>query len=116
MVSSQVSRFGVAPEEGIKAPCVVSTTTNIALTGTQVINAVAVVVDDRVLVKDQTNSAENGIYVVKAGAWERATDMNDASDMLSGMLVFAATPGSLYSMIYAGAYDPGATILTIAVV
>ena len=32
---------------------------------------------DRVLAKNQTNPAENGIYIVAAGAWTRATDLND---------------------------------------
>lgn len=54
----------------------VATTANITLSGTQTIDGVSVIVDDRVLVKNQTNPAENGLHVCAAGAWTRATDMD----------------------------------------
>jgi len=50
-----------------------ATTTNIALTGSQTIDGV-VSSTKRILVKDQTNPTENGIYVASAGAWTRASD------------------------------------------
>ena len=59
-----------------KGSCVAATTANITLSGTQTIDGIAVVAGDRVLVKNQTAPAENGIYVVSATAWTRATDMN----------------------------------------
>lgn len=55
----------------------VSTAANITLSGSpQTIDSVQVVTGDRVLVKSQTAAAENGIYVVAAGAWTRATDFD----------------------------------------
>ena len=59
-----------------KASCVAATTVNITLSGTQTIDGVALIAADRCLVKDQTAPAENGIYVVAAGAWARSADMN----------------------------------------
>ena len=59
-----------------KDSCRVATTANIALSGTQTIDGVAVVAGERVLVKDQSAPAENGIYIVAAGAWTRAPDAN----------------------------------------
>lgn len=59
-----------------KASCVVATTANITLSGTQTIDGVAVIAGDRVLVKNQTATADNGIYVVSASAWARSSDMN----------------------------------------
>jgi len=59
-----------------KASCVAATTTNITLSGTQTIEGVALIAGDRCLVKDQTLSQNNGIYLVAAGAWTRATDMD----------------------------------------
>jgi len=59
-----------------KASCVVATTANITLSGTQTIDGVAVIAGDRVLVKNQTLSQNNGIYVVSASAWARSSDMN----------------------------------------
>jgi len=59
-----------------KGSCNAGTTVNITLSGTQTIDGVAVIAGDRVLVKNQTAPAENGIYVVAASAWSRSTDMN----------------------------------------
>ena len=51
-----------------------ATTGNITLSGTQTIDGVAAVADDRVLVKNQSSAPENGPYKVKAGAWVRELD------------------------------------------
>jgi hypothetical protein len=59
-----------------KASCVAATTANITLSGTQTIDGVAVVVGDRVLVKNQTLPQNNGIYVVAASTWSRSLDMD----------------------------------------
>jgi hypothetical protein len=69
------------PDAAFKGSVVVATTANITLSGTQTIDGVAVVAGDRVLVKNQTTTANNGIYVVAAGAWSRATDSDTASEM-----------------------------------
>ena len=46
---------------------------------------------DRVLIKDQTNTAENGIYVVQAsGQALRATDFDTATEIDSGDFVFVS--------------------------
>ncbi len=65
----------------------IATTANITLSGAQTIDGVSVVADDRVLVKNQTSSEENGLYLCKAGSWVRTTDMNE-SDEFSGSAVF----------------------------
>lgn len=72
----------------VKASVRVATTANITLSGTQTIDGVAVISGDRVLVKNQTVPAENGIYVVAAGAWARATDANVSAEVTSGMFTF----------------------------
>jgi hypothetical protein len=59
-----------------KASCVAATTANITLSGTQTIDGVAVVVGDRVLVKNQTLPQNNGIYLVAASTWSRSLDMD----------------------------------------
>ncbi len=58
----------------VKESCLVATTANITLSGTQTIDGVAVTADKRVLVKDQSNKVENGIYLCKGDSWTRATD------------------------------------------
>ena len=60
-----------------------ATTANIALSGTQTIDGVAVIGADRVLVKNQTNQTENGIYTCAVGAWTRAVDLDAAIEFPS---------------------------------
>lgn len=54
---------------------------NLTLSGTQTVDGVALVAGDRCLVKNQTSQPQNGIYVVAAGAWTRATDMDAAAEV-----------------------------------
>ena len=70
-----------------KASCLVATTANITLSGTQTIDGVSVSAGQRVLVKDQSAAAQNGIYVCAAGAWSRASDA-DAWDELVAAFTF----------------------------
>jgi hypothetical protein len=72
----------------IKDSVHVATTGNITLSGTQTIDGTAVEAGDRVLVKNQTAGADNGIYVAAAGAWSRATDANITAEVTPGMFVF----------------------------
>lgn len=58
-----------------KQPVRVHTEGNTVLSGLQIVDGVSVMEGDRVLVKDQINAAENGIYIVSAGNWYRAPDM-----------------------------------------
>lgn len=58
----------------------VATTANIALSGEQTIDGVAVIAGQIVLVKDQTAASENGLYVVNAAAWVRTTDMDTGAE------------------------------------
>lgn len=119
MVTTTTGRLGNTVTSGAKAPCLVATTANITLSGTQTIDAVAVVADDRVLVKNQTAGAENGIYLVAAGAWERQPDWDSSEDLLSGVLVpvGAGTAGvGLWQVTYSGTFvldttDPTFTLL-----
>lgn len=67
---------GVAQGLDIKGSARVATTANVTLSGTQTIDGVSLSVGDRVLVKDQSAPAENGIYVVASGSWTRSADMN----------------------------------------
>ncbi len=70
-----------------KESCRVATTANITLSGTQTIDGVSVIAGDRVLVKDQSTGAENGIYVCAAGAWSRATDADTSAEVTANMAV-----------------------------
>ncbi len=55
-------------------PCVVVSTSNVALTGLQTIDGVTVVANDRVLLVGQTNEVQNGIWLAQSSAWTSPTD------------------------------------------
>ena len=79
----------------IKQSVRVASTANItiasALINGSTIDGVVVATGDRVLLKDQTAGAENGIYlVVASGAATRSTDADVSADVTSGMYVFVS--------------------------
>lgn len=81
---------GLVGYSGMKVPVRVATTAAITLSGLQTIDGVTVVADDRVLVKDQASSVNNGIYVADTGTWERAKDADGTYDWRQGTLVVVA--------------------------
>lgn len=96
-----------------KAPVLVATTANITLLGEQTIDGVLTSAS-RVLVKNQTLPAENGIYVSGAGAWTRSTDM-DAWSEVPGAYVFVEQ-GTLYADTgWVCTSDPGGTLGVTAI-
>ena len=66
----------------------VATTANISLSGTQTIDGAAISAGQRVLVKNQSTAADNGIYLCAAGAWSRAADADSSADLSPGTFVF----------------------------
>jgi len=77
----------VAQGLSFKNPALVATTTNLAaLSGLLTIDGITVAAGDRVLVKNQTASATNGIYVASAGAWSRAPDADTYAEYLAAYL------------------------------
>lgn len=73
----------VAQGLDVKASVVAATTGNITLSGAQTIDGVSVVAGNRVLVKNQSAPANNGIYVVDSGSWTRSADANTWSELVS---------------------------------
>jgi hypothetical protein len=73
----------VAQGLDVKASVVASTTGNITLSGAQTIDGVSIVAGNRVLVKAQTNAAENGIYVASNTSWSRSADANTWDELVS---------------------------------
>jgi hypothetical protein len=91
-------RWSVAEGQAVKAPCRAATTANITLSGQQTIDGVAVVENDRVLVKNQSTASENGIYTVSTGPWKRTRDFDGAYDAVTGTRVYV-TEGTLSANI-----------------
>ena len=74
------------PDATFKRSVRAATTANITLSAPQTIDGISLVAGDRVLVKDQTTTSQNGIYVVAAGAWTRALDANTSSKIASALV------------------------------
>jgi hypothetical protein len=98
----------------------VATTANVnlanALENGDVIDGVTLATGNRVLVKNQTNAAQNGIYVVKAsGAPDRSTDADVATEVTASFAVFVeegtANADSGYVLTTDGAVTIGTTEL-----
>jgi len=87
----------VAQGLGPKAACQVATTANITLSGLQTIDGYTTLAGDRVLVKNQTLSQYNGIYIASASAWTRSTDMD----------VWSEVPGAYTVILNGGQSDTG---------
>ena len=87
----------VAQGLGPKAACAVATTVNITLSGLQTIDTYTTVAGDRVLVKNQSTSSQNGIYIASASAWTRSTDMD----------VWSEVPGAYTVILNGGQSNTG---------
>lgn len=87
----------VAQGLGPKQSCKVATVSNITLSGLQTINGYTTLSGDRVLVKDQGTSSENGIYVASSGPWARSADMD----------VWSEVPGAYTVILFGGQADTG---------
>ena len=104
-----------AVEAGLfwKAPVVNATTANVSLTGEQTIDGILTSAS-RILVKDQTAPAENGIYVTAAGAWARATDMDTWAEVVSAA-VQVSTGSTQSDTSWNCTSDAGGTLNTTAI-
>ena len=69
-----------------KAAVVVATTANITLSGLQTIDGYTTLAGDRVLVKNQSLSQNNGIYIASASAWTRSPDMDTWAEVPSAYM------------------------------
>jgi hypothetical protein len=78
--------FVAAGTVGTPATIHAATTANITLSNSQTVDGVSLTAagNNTVLVKDQTNPAQNGLYtVVDAGAWTRVTAFDTSSEWIA---------------------------------
>lgn len=99
-----------------KLPVRGATTANITLSGNVVMDGMTTAPGDRILVKDQTNGSENGIYVASAGAWSRASDFDSNAKVQNGVMVpvkfGTANVGSIWMLsLGSSAITLGSTVL-----
>jgi len=108
------------PGLAIKVAVATSTTADIVLNGLQTLDAVVLGEGDRVLVKDQTDPTQNGIYNASSGNWPRAADADKTSDFAPGMRVEVMggtlNGGKAYKLTSASPVVIGTSAITWAVV
>lgn len=83
---------GLDVKESVKA----ATTSNITLSGEapDVVDGISLSANDRVLVKEQTDASENGIYMVQTlgtgsnGTWVRSGDADTSAKVTPGLFTF----------------------------
>ena len=117
MPSTQTDRLqGLTTSVAVKAPCIVASTTNLTLSSSQVVDGITVLSSYRVLVWQQTNSTENGLYVVRDSTWERAKDFDGQRDCVRGTLVYVSTGTAhgnrLFIVTSTGINAPGSSTIT----
>jgi len=101
---------GLDPKTSVRAIA----TSNITLSGTQTVDGVALVANDRCLVNGQTTTANNGIYSVQAGAWTRTTDADTWNELVSAF-VFVEQGTTNADTGWVCTVDPGGTLGSTAV-
>ena len=88
-----------------------ATTANISLSGTQTIDGVSVSAGNIVLVKNQTNKAQNGIYIASSGSWTRSTELDVNAEFINWKTVYVSSGtingDSTWYLIVEDAFDFG---------
>lgn len=100
-----------------KPSCRVVAVANVTLSAPQTIDGVSAIAGDRVLCVGQTTASQNGVYVVAAGAWVRATDADVTGEITPGAFWFVeegtAYGKSQWRCNNTGAITLGTTSITI---
>jgi len=104
----------VAQGLNVKSAVVAATTVSITLVGGQVVDGVTLVAGDRVLVKNQSSPAQNGIYNVQTTAWTRTTDADTWNELVSAF-VFVEKGTTQADTGWVCTVDPGGTLGTTPV-
>ena len=97
-----------------KAPVAVATTVNITLSGLQTIDGYTTLAGDRVLVKNQSTAANNGIYIAASGVWSRSSDADTWNELISAICFIEYGSTQINSAWYCSA-QPGGTLGVTAV-
>ncbi|MEN5255243.1 phage tail protein [Pseudomonas protegens] len=102
-------------KQDFKHSVLVATSGAITLSGLQTIDSVALAAGNRVLVKNQTQAKDNGLYVAAAGAWSRTQDADTSLEVTPGLFVHVekgtANGDSVWQLVTDGPIVLGTTDL-----
>lgn len=104
----------LSTDSSFKTNVKAATTANITLSGAQTIDGVSCAAGDRVLVKNQSTAASNGIYIVAAGSWTRAADADAAAD-LAGAVVGVSSGTANGGLLFSTSFKASGALGTDAV-
>jgi len=109
----------------IKSPARAGTTgSNISLTGgaPTTLDGLTLALNDRILVKDQTDGKQNGIYYITTlgtgsnGTWTRTTDADTGAELVTGSYCFITSgttnANAAYTMVTPGTITIGTSTIT----
>lgn len=102
----------------IKMPARLIALTNVStLSGTGiVVDGRPVVIGDRVVLNGQNDPRQNGIYVVSAGAWMRAPDADENSELVTGSQITITDGATQAGSIWTQAQPIGQTVIGSSVI
>ena len=99
-------------KESVRAATTANITISTALNPGDTLDGVVLAENDRVLVKDQTTTKENGIWIVRASP-ARATDADAAGELSGGTTVYVEegtrNKRRVFTIVTAGSITPGTT-------
>ena len=114
--ATSTRRRGLTGHTTIKSPVIAASTANLTLSAEQTVDGIALVAGDRVLVKDQTDGTENGIYLVATSTWAREPDWDGVGDVVEGTMT-QVNRGTINALTWwlvsnTGTITPGTTDVT----
>lgn len=95
--------------------CEAATTGNVTLSGLQTIDGYVGGDEDVILVRAQTNPAENGPYRMKSGAWIRSGSFNEWDKEIVGALIVIANGSTYAGTVFQNTNVAGGTLDTTAI-
>ena len=108
---------GVLSSLAAKAPCLYATTANITLSGLGTRAggtwASALTAGNRILVMNQTDATENGIYDADSSDWSRSKDFDGNRDVVQGTRVAVVNNGNVYELTTANPITIGTSSITL---
>lgn len=104
-VPNPFSADGKPADSQWKNPVRVHSTGTITLFGLQTVDGVGLMEGDRVLVKDQSNDTQNGIYTASAGTWRRSNDAYMWSQLVAAVVAVkegSTATGTVWQCVASG--------------